>query len=62
MKAILGSYLIATYKAHTYTTDAMHMVLDHTSFLGHAGGRKWPGDEAKTMPCSYVYDTVPQEM
>jgi len=26
----------------------MHMLLDHT-FLGHVGGGKWPGDEAKTM-------------
>ena len=24
--------------------------LDHIS-LGHVGGGKWPGDEAKTMPC-----------
>ena len=22
------------------------------SFLGHVGGRKWPGDEAKTVPCA----------
>ena len=38
---LLGSYLIATYKAHvpTYTTDAMHMLLDHT-LLGHVGGGK----------------------
>ena len=39
------SYLQDT---HTYTTDAMHMLLDHT-LLGHVGGGKWPGDEAK--PC-----------
>ena len=30
----------------------MHMLLDHT-FLGHGGG-KLPGDEAKTMPCTFM--------
>jgi len=35
---------------HTYTTDAMHTLLDHT-LLGHVVGGKWPGDETKTMPC-----------
>ena len=40
---LLGSYLIATYKAHTYATDAM--LLDHiASFLVHVGEGKWPGD------------------
>jgi len=27
----------------------MHILLDH-KLLGHVGGGKWPGDEAKTMP------------
>jgi len=44
------SYLQGTV-THTYTTDAMHMLLDHM-LLGHVGGGKWPGDEAKTMPCT----------
>ena len=30
-------------------TDAVHMLLDYT-LLGHVGGGKLPGDEAKTMP------------
>ena len=34
-------------------TDALHMLLDHT-LLGHVGGRKWLGDEAKTMPCTFM--------
>ena len=39
----------ATYKPRIpILTDAMHMLLDHT-LLGHVGGGKWPGDEAK--PC-----------
>ena len=41
----LGSYLIATYKAHI--SIQLHMLLDHT-LLGHLGGGKWPGDEGKT--------------
>ena len=45
-KIVHGSYLQGT---HTYTTDAMHMLLDHT-LLGHVGGGKWPRDDAKTMP------------
>ena len=40
-----------TLGIHPYTTNAMHMLLDHT-LLGHVGGEKWPGDEAKTMPCT----------
>ena len=31
----------------------MHMLLDHT-LLDHVGGGKWPGNEAKTMPCTFV--------
>ena len=33
------------------------MLLDHTllaSFLGHVGGGKWPGGEAKIMPCTFT--------
>ena len=42
----------ATYKPHIpILTDAMHMLLDHT-LLGHVGGGKWPGDEAK--PCTFL--------
>jgi len=42
------SYLQGT---HTYTTDAMHILLDHMP-LGHVGGGMWPGDEAKTIQCT----------
>ena len=48
----LKCYLQGT---HTYKTDAMHMLLDHT-FRGHVGGGKWPGDDTKTMPCTF--DTI----
>ena len=37
------SYLQGT---HTYTIDVVHMLLDHT-LLGHVGGGKCLGDEAK---------------
>ena len=30
----------------------MHIIL--TSLLGHVGGGKWPEDEAKTMPCTFM--------
>jgi len=44
--------MIATYQGtHTYT--AMHMLLDH-KLLGHVERGKWPGDEAKTMPCTII--------
>ena len=47
---LFDSYLQGT---HTYTTDAMHMLLDHM-LLGRVGGGKWTGDEAKTMPCTFM--------
>ena len=37
---------------HTYTTDALRMLLDHI-LQGHVGGRRWPGDDAM-----YIYDTI----
>ena len=51
----LGSYsVIATHKAHIpIRLMPMHMLLDHT-LLGHVGGGKWPGNEAKTMPCTFM--------
>ena len=33
------------------------MLLDHT-LLGHVGGGKWPGDEAKTTPCTLFFLTI----
>ena len=54
-RKLLGSYLMHGYiqGTHTYTTDAMQILLDHT-LLGHVGGGKWPGDEAKTMTCTIM--------
>jgi len=35
----------------------MHVLLNH-KLLGHVGGGKWPGDEAKTMPCTFMMLSV----
>ena len=44
---LLGSYLIATYKAHIPIKQVL------ASFVGHVGGGKWPGGEAK-MSCIFT--------
>ena len=35
-------------------TDAMHIMLLNHTLLGHVGGGKWPGDEAK--PCHVLLE------
>ena len=50
-----GQHIGKAHTLHLFHTTADAMLLDHilASFLSqHVGEGKWPGDEAKIMPCT----------
>ena len=55
MQESKGQHIGKASSLHLFHTTADAMLLDHiiASFLSrHLGEGKWPGDEAKTMPCT----------
>ena len=48
------SYLIATYKAYIHIRLMQCICCQINMFLGYVPGGKWPGNEANTMPCTFM--------
>ena len=53
-----GQHIGKAPSLHLFHTTADAMLLDHISLVPEPMWEKWPGDEAKTMPCTLINELI----